>query len=109
METAKEFLKGCPSEVYYVIEQPDVSAAELRWSPFLKGLSTDKELKAGVMVKEVVGMKGGEGEELVRFVEKRCGKGSVVVRKAFSALSGAVEEREEVLREHGECCYLSPF
>lgn len=92
-----------------MVEQPDVSAAQLRWSPFLRGLSADKGLKAGMMVKEVVGMKGGEGEELVSFVKEKCGKESVVVKKAFPALSGAVEEREEVLREHGECCHLSPF
>jgi len=99
MENAKEFLSGCPSEVYFVVEQPDVSAAELRWSPFLKELSADKGLKTAVMVNEVVGMMGGEGDELVKLVEEMCGKESVVVRKAFSALAGTVQEREEMLRE----------
>jgi hypothetical protein len=112
-------LKGCPSDIYYVVSQPDVSATELATSPFLRTLSSDEGMKTRVIVSEVVGMKGREGEELVRFIKESCGAtrsegfkpisgtGSVVVWKEFPALGSSAEEREEMLGDHGECFHLS--
>jgi hypothetical protein len=91
--------------VYFVVEQPDVDAKELMLSSFLKGLSADKDVRTGVMVGEVVGMKGAEGEELARFIGERYGAESKIIRKTFPALSGSMEEREEMMRDHGECFY----
>jgi hypothetical protein len=118
LQNAKEFLKDCPSEIYYIVSQPSVSATELGATTDLKTLSSDSGVKARVTVSEVVGMKGGEGEELVRFIEEKCGAtrsegmkpiagtGSVVVSKNFPALGSSVEEREEMLRDHGKSSHL---
>ena len=63
-------------------------------------------VKDGGVVNEVLGMNGGECEELARWIEERCGGEKKAVLKEFPALSATgAEDREAILRDNG----LFPF
>ncbi len=125
LETAKGFLKTCPSEMYYIITQPSLSSAELRaYQPHLRTALLNPSVKTQISVSEVPGLTVGDGDELVKFLGKECGAKmakafgvkdvakelegnmaeetkSVVVRGEWPVASSVRQERKELAEDAG--------
>jgi hypothetical protein len=91
LHTAKEFLKTCPSELYFIISQPSLSSVELSThSPHLKTAISNPAVKTRIVVNEVLGLGFSDGEDLLKFVAKKCGAKLVEGRD----LKSAMEQRQ---------------
>jgi hypothetical protein len=115
LESTKDILGLCSSDIYLLLSQLQMGIQDIAFSPFLKQMVEAKSAgNAGVVMREVLGFKGEEGEDLVRYVQEKCGavrsstmppslngKGKIVVLKQFPALTGKGEEREKMVGDHG--------
>ena len=67
-------LSKCASEKYYIISQPELTASKLSKSaPHLRNALNHESTKASLAVSEVVGLKAGDRDELVKFIREKCG------------------------------------
>ena len=121
LQTAKDFLKTCPSEIYYILSQPEVSSSEVEASAHhLKMATSNPAVKTRYGVSEVARLETKDADSVARFLEKECGtkvvdgsngvdvaykeregRGSVVVRREMGGVGEGKEEREEALVDHG--------
>jgi hypothetical protein len=74
LHSTKEFLKTCPSELYFIISQPSLSSIDLSThSPHLKTAILNPAVKTRVVIEEVLGLSAAAGVELMEFVQEKCG------------------------------------
>lgn len=67
-------MSTCNSEIYYIISQPGLTATALpRSLPHLQAAELDETTKSVYNVAEVVGLKASHKDDLVRFVQQKCG------------------------------------
>lgn len=67
-------LSKCAAEKYYIISQPELTASTLSKSaPHIRKALNHKSTKASLAVSEVVGLKDGDRDELVKFIQEKCG------------------------------------
>ena len=133
MGSVKSFLKGCPSQVYILVQQPSLDEHGLStYAPHLKTALRDPSVETKLVVGEVLGQMAGDCDELKSYIRKMCGaketkglhlkdatneikNGEVLMMIIdFSGALGSGEEldRETVLRGNGmspaSCPFASP-
>ncbi len=89
---------------------------DIAHSPFLRSMVEQRRANnAGIVMREVLGFEGTEAEDLVRYIQQKCGAlrskslpkamgegvGKLAVIKELPALVGGLEEREKMVRDNG--------
>ncbi|PVH77976.1 BIG1-domain-containing protein [Cadophora sp. DSE1049] len=119
LASAKAHISTCPSQIYYILTQPSLLASELSaHAPHLKNAVEHDSVQGRLAVNEVVGLKVGDAEELVKLLERECGAvvssggqtaqgegKSVVVRKAWGGIEGSREERGGMVEDFDSMLY----
>ncbi|KAH7408952.1 BIG/ATPase V1 complex, subunit S1 [Cadophora sp. MPI-SDFR-AT-0126] len=117
LTSAKAHLSTCPSQIYYILTQPSLLSSELgAHAPHLKNAVGHDSVKGRLAVNEVVGLKVGDAEELVKVLERECGavvgngkdvvKGkTVVVTKDWRAIEGERKERGRMVEDFDSTLY----
>ncbi|KAH8596985.1 BIG/ATPase V1 complex, subunit S1 [Bisporella sp. PMI_857] len=88
LSTAKSFIESCPSDFYYIIEQPKLSPLDFHPDamPHLLRESTSPAIKIKYSVSDVVGLKNGEGgafKSILDFIQASCSNVQVRNWEAF--------------------------
>ena len=80
LETAKQFLSSCPTDVYYIIQQPSVLSSDLSPSsiPNLQAALSSSAVKAKYLVSETRGLGNDVKQELLGHLRKSCGEMTVL-------------------------------
>lgn len=74
LSSAKKFLDGCQSEIYYIVSQPSVSFSELSSSaPHLKTALSNPGVHARYAVGEVVGLNASDADKIESYIQSQCG------------------------------------
>ena len=74
LAATKEVLSKCEAEKYYIIAQPELTVSALSKSAsHIRKIIEHESTKASLAVSEVVGLKVGDRQELVRFIQEKCG------------------------------------
>ena len=80
LDTTKQFLSSCPTDIYYIIQQPSVLPSDLSPSavPNLQAVLSSSAVKAKYLVSETRGLGNDVKEELLAHLRKSCGSVRVV-------------------------------
>jgi hypothetical protein len=80
LDTTKQFLSSCPTDAYYIIQQPSVLPSDLSPSavPNLQAALSSSAVKAKYLVSETRGLGNDVKEELLAHLRKSCGSVRVV-------------------------------
>lgn len=124
LQTTKDFLKTCPSEIYFIVSQRSVSAPELsKDSHHLKMAVGNPGVKTRYSVSEVTGLKYSDTQDLVKFLQDECGATTptdaqtvyglslentgtgVVAALTLNELTGEEDNRSEMLSENDATLY----
>ncbi|CZR69166.1 uncharacterized protein PAC_19066 [Phialocephala subalpina] len=74
LSSAKKFLDGCQSQIYYIISQPSISLSDLSTSaPHLKSALSNPGVQSRFSVGEVVGLNASDADEIEAYIQSRCG------------------------------------
>ncbi|KAF8850531.1 BIG1-domain-containing protein [Acephala macrosclerotiorum] len=126
LSSAKKFLDGCQSQIYYLISQPSISFSELSSSaPHLKNSLSNPGVQSRFTVGEVVGFNASDADEIEAYIQSQCGAkkadynggdiksalkqrtgtqgSSVIVRVNNAAIEG--ESREEMVGDADSALY----
>lgn len=137
LQTAKDFLSTCPSDIYIFVYSPSVSATDLSHhnsATYLQEALADPSVKGTFSVSEVVGLQDGSMDELIEHIHSKCGqiqvhdedleamigrvifggsdvwwteKSGLIVRSAFKGLPSQAESRERALAANDANLYSS--
>ncbi|RKF62000.1 Protein big1 [Erysiphe neolycopersici] len=73
-ETSKSFLSKCPSDTYFILTHPSVSAEDLsKNASYLSQAINNLEFPTKILIRETVGLKTDDGERLATYLEEKCG------------------------------------
>lgn len=74
LDATKEFLNSCPTDVYYIIDQPSVLSTDVSQStiPNLHAALSSSVVKAKYLVSEAKGLGRDVKQELVAHIGKSC-------------------------------------
>jgi hypothetical protein len=76
LETTKEFLSSCPSDVYYIIHQPSLRSTDLSPAsvPNLQAALAAPTVQTRYLVSETGAMDAGIKHDLVAYLKEKCGE-----------------------------------
>lgn len=107
LDTTKEFLGSCPTDIYYIIHQPSVLPTDLTPSsiPNLQAALSSSTVKAKYLVSETRGLESDVKQELATHLRNACGEIKLLdqdltigtAEALSSQISGALKDGKKVL------------
>jgi hypothetical protein len=104
LDTTKEFLSSCPTDVYYIVHQPSILSSDLSTSAILslqRALSAPA-IKAKYMVSEARGLSGDVKEELLAHLQESCGETQSIDLDSPVLRAGALDGQISGIRGDGK-------
>jgi hypothetical protein len=107
LDTTKQFLSSCPTDLYYIIQQPSVLSSDLSQSsiPNLQAALSSSAVKTKYLVSETRGLGNNVKQELLDHLRKSCGEMEVLDKDAavqtaealYSQISRFLKDGKKVL------------
>ncbi|POS86168.1 hypothetical protein EPUL_001576 [Erysiphe pulchra] len=73
LETCKSFLSECPSDTYFILTHPSISAENLsKNASHLSQALKNLEFPTKILIRETVGLQTNDGERLATYLEEKC-------------------------------------